>query len=373
MIRLGMNLILTVLLVCFAGSTDLPAQTTNQIPDFKEVYDLLRAHATGLSADELNRAAVRGLLSELAPKVSLVGNGSSASTSGAEPLVAKTNVLEGGFAYVRVGRVSDGLADALRDACQGLSGTNKLNGLVLDLRYTGGDNYAAAAAAADLFVKKEQPLLNWGEGMVKSKAKDQALASPLAVLVNSQTTGAAEALTAVLRQAGAGLVLGNPTAGQAMLTQDFPLQNGQRLRIGTTPVQLGDGTAISAQGVQPDISVAVNAQNERAFYADPFRWIPKSNLFAGSDISLTNSAAGTNHPARRPRFSEAELVRERREGADQEDAGAGSAKLSPSPKSEANSSETLDGGTEAPIVHDPVLARALDLLKGLAVVRQYRS
>ena len=46
-------------------------------PDFKEVYESIRAHVAGLSEAELNRAAVQGLVSALGPKVTLVTNGAS--------------------------------------------------------------------------------------------------------------------------------------------------------------------------------------------------------------------------------------------------------------------------------------------------------
>ena len=62
--------------------------------------------------------------------------------------------------------------------------TNKLEGVVLDLRYAAGDDYASAAATAELFIKKEQPLLDWGTGMVRSKDKSDAISVPVAVLVN---------------------------------------------------------------------------------------------------------------------------------------------------------------------------------------------
>ena len=58
----------------------------------------------------------------------------------------------------------------------------------------------------------------------------------------------------------------------------------------------------------------------------------------------------------RRRFNEAELVREKREGA--------------SFDLEVND---RNGEPERPLVHDPALARALDLLKGLAVVRHSGS
>src|SRR5213082_1308846 len=40
---------------------------TNEAPDFKEVYELLRANLAGTDEAGLNRAAVQGLLTQLAP------------------------------------------------------------------------------------------------------------------------------------------------------------------------------------------------------------------------------------------------------------------------------------------------------------------
>ena len=262
-------------------------------------------------------------------------------------------MFDGDIAYVRVERVGEGLANAVREACKKLGATNKLAGVILDLRYAAGDDYASAAATAELFVKKAQPLLNWGNGMVRSKDNSDALSVPVAVLVNRQTVGAAEALAAVLRETGAGLVLGSSTAGQAMIAQEFPLKNGERLRIATAPIQLGHGSALSQQGLKPDIAVEVTLADERTFYADAYKMPSRTELLAGGSPGLTNSASGTNRPARRPRFNEAELVRERREGI-----------------SEADMTALREREPEKPLVNDPALARALDLLKGLALVRQ---
>src|SRR6185503_15236598 len=96
-----------------------------------------------------------------------------------------------------------------------MASTNSLTGLVLDLRYAGGFDYSAAAATADLFVNAARPLLNWGNGVVSSQEKTNAIQVPVAVLVNGRTAGAAEALAAALRETGSGLILGGKTAGQA--------------------------------------------------------------------------------------------------------------------------------------------------------------
>jgi hypothetical protein len=348
----------TGLLGVLAIMAGAKAQTPAPAPDFKEVYDLVREHVAGLSEADLNRAAVQGLLSSLAPKVSLASVGAAAGGASEKLPVSKSTLLDGGIAYVRVGQVGEGLAKAVREACDKLGGTNKLQGVVLDLRYAGGDDYAAAANTADLFVKKERPLLDWGKGVVRSKEKEDALGWPVAVLVNHDTAAAAEALAAALRETGAGLILGHKTAGQAMIAQEFPLKDGQVLKVATAPVRLGDGSALPAQGLQPDITVEVSAQDERAYYADAFQPATKPAALAVGSLAATNQVSGTNRLARRPRFNEAELVRERKEGA--------GAELDLSAASNA-------GREDPPTVQDPALARALDLLKGLAVVRHSRS
>ena len=341
--------ILWVLIALLAQGLALADQAG---PDFKEVYDLIREHAGGIGQEELDRAAVKGLLWALAPRVSLITNESQNAGTAMAP-VMRSNLFEGGIAYVRVGRVESGLPQAVRRAADDVKGTNRLQGLVLDLRYAGGDDYASAAGVVDLFLKKEEPLLNWGNGVVHSKEKKDAISVPIAVLINRETKAAAEALAAAVRQTGTGLILGSRSAGEAMVARDYPLKNGDKLRIATARIEVGDNSVISPEGVKPDIQVDVPSEDERMYYADAFRVLPSPELSVNTSLSLTNqgAGAGTNRIVRR-RFNEAELVRERREGA------------------------TFDldvndrnGEPEKPMVHDPALARALDLLKGLAVVR----
>ena len=57
MIRLGKYSWLMVLLAILATALNTRS-ATNSTPEFKEVYDLIRTHVTGLSETELNRAAV---------------------------------------------------------------------------------------------------------------------------------------------------------------------------------------------------------------------------------------------------------------------------------------------------------------------------
>jgi hypothetical protein len=169
-------------------------------------------------------------------------------------------------------------------------------------------------------------------------------------LINRRTAGAAEALAAVLRQERIGLILGGPTAGEAYVFKEFPLESGQRLRVATQRVKLAGGEWIGSEGVKPDIAVVVDPAEEQAWFDDPYL-LPKGALAAGAATPV----ASTNSPRRR--ITEAELVRQQREGNPDEDLPVTRPREEP----------------VKPLVRDPVLARALDLLKGLAIVRPARS
>jgi hypothetical protein len=348
------------LLAVLAGPARAGADVTNAAPDFHEVYNLIREHLAGANAADLDQAAVQGLLRQLHSKVSLVAAGSDTNSNAQAPLVDGTKMYDGGIGYLRVQRVGDGLADKLAAAFRDLAGgTNVIEGVVIDLRYARGRDYAAAAAAADDFLTKERPLLDWGNGVVRSTAKSDAILVPLVVLVNEETAGAAEALAAVLRETAGALVIGSTTAGEATIDQEFSLSTGQKLKIATATVKLGNGETLSANGLVPDIPVTVSADDEKAYYDDPYKEIAKPlTLVADLGGGGTNSA-GTNHP--RILINEADLMRERkaRPGLDMDYAPLYS-----------DTSPTAD--TKVPVVLDPVLGRALDLIKGISVLRSPR-
>jgi C-terminal processing protease CtpA/Prc len=223
------------------------------------------------------------------------------------------------------------------------------------LRFASGNDYAAAAALADCFLNSEQPLLEWGAGSASATKKLDPIVTPVAILVNSLTSGAAEALAAALREANIGLILGDTTAGQANIFKEFTLDNGEKLRIATAQVKLGDGTVL-AHGLRPDIAVDESLVDERAYLDDPYKVLHPAEL-AKNESNTNSNAASANQPAHHP-TNEAELVRERREG------------QSPDDDETTDAEPAAADATAPPVMGDAALARALDLLKGLAVLQQ---
>jgi C-terminal processing protease CtpA/Prc len=311
---------------------------------FEELRAVIQTNLPGVTPTEVEQRAAEGLLHAFRGKVQLIDPAAEARTP---TNIATSTVIDGGIGYVRVTTVSPGLPAQLTQHLRALATTNQLKGLVLDLRFAQGHDYAAAAAVADLFVTDARELLDAGTGPICSSAKTNAFTAPVVALVNGETAGAPEALAALLRETGVGLILGQTTIGAAMTTKELSLAGGQLLRIAAAPVRLAGGAIVPTAGVVPDISVTVPAAAERAYWQDPYT-LP-AHLTAP-----TNTVAGaTNRSSRRTRTNEADLVRARREGVESNEDPM---RREPEP--------------ETPVIRDPALGRAVDLLKGLAVVRR---
>lgn len=321
--------------------TDTPG--TNSV-SFEEIQNLIRKHLAGVTDAELNDAAVKGLLNEFRPHV-VLGHAPTATANSHDTNspVTKADRFRKDFGYLRVESVRSGLRAALQAGIDDLLKDGALHGLVIDLRFCGGADYAEAANAASLFGKTDGPILRVGDKTYSGASNSAAVLIPVMALTNGSTSGAGEALAAALRFIKAGLVIGEKTAGEAMQFEEFTLSNGQVISIASKPVELGDGTAIPRKGLTPDIGIDSSIADDRHYMDNPY-W-------------ASESSEEIKEPALQHRITEADLVRQRREGLPLQDI------ISSEPDRPANMPK---------LVKDPALGRALDMLKALSVVQTWK-
>jgi hypothetical protein len=331
-----------LLLAGYGAGLQAETSETGKFPEYNQVLELIRSHLVGVNEEELNRAAVRGLVAELGAKAELVAGNEEAREEGGKTLLSKKEIFDSGFAYLRVGEVARGLAAEMKSALVELGAANQVRGLVIDLRYAEGEDYAAVVEAADSFFATEQLLLTWDDRKGFSREKQEANDLPLAVLINGETRGAAEALAAVLKQAG-GLLIGERTAGLAHVTKEYPLSHGYRLRLAGGVVQAGEAHKLTGVGVGPDIAIQVSREDEKVYFDNAYAVLPRWSGQRPNDRTA-------QVPPRR--MNEAELVRRQREGFNLESSSA-------RPEAETK-----------PVVTDPSLGRALDFLKGMAALQK---
>lgn len=325
---LGKRMAILVLLTTFAGSGWAKSPPEMQL--FDEIYHVIRTNLTGLDLEQFEKEAIRGLLRHTHGNAELVRK-----RKPAHELTETFKVFDESYGYLRIRFVEAGLAEAIRVLVEGSKSDGDLSGLMLDLRFASGWDYQAAVSAANEFMNKDRSQLLVGELHLRTVPNPNPIEGPITVLVNSETSGAAEVLAALLRRNDVGLIIGNKTAAKTKVFSEFELSSGSKIRVAVGEVRFDDGQTVSEKGLTPDISVDVELDKEREFFADAY-------------------AAPKGRKARN-RMSEAQLVRNLK------------LRLNPDLK--------LEKTTEMPTdreVFDPVLARALDLLKGLRTIGSSR-
>jgi len=251
----ALSLLTAVVLLCGA-ERNFQAYATDGPPtlSYEEIFSLVSSNLPGAKSVELSRAAALGLINQLQPQVQLI---SADDTNSIKVAATRGTTVENSYAVIRLAGLEGTVVSEFKLAFQGLSSSNKLKGVVLDLRFCDGRDYKAATDIADRFLSTAQPLFNSGGTNIESTAKSDAITLPVALLVNQQTSGASELLAALLRQAAGAVVIGSQTAGGARIFQDYPLSTGQKLRIAKADLQLPNGLSLSAKGIVPDITIHV--------------------------------------------------------------------------------------------------------------------
>ena len=181
---------------------------------------------------------------------------------GAVPAVETADLLGGDLAYLRLNGLFAGTADEVLPYLTNWQARGRF-GLVLDLRGADGRDAESALAVAGRFEQSDRLLARWEDTRGKELAVRKApagapLAMPLLVLVDGETTGAAELLAATLAGSVRGaLLVGDPTSGDPLLREALPLDEQRFAWVATRRLVTADRTVFDGrQGVQPDVTLA---------------------------------------------------------------------------------------------------------------------
>jgi len=318
-----MRILLGIMLFVAAQGTGLTATSTGvELRPASEVIDLLKSNYVDhdkLDGKLLNDATVAGILQALGPGAQIItpdapaSNGTDTVAAPPPAPLARAEIIEPDIGYLRIIDLSDATPAAVDMELKKFSTAN-VSGMLLDLRFAGGTNFAAAAVVACRFVGDDRNLFAIKGAAAEPKvfstgactatlgAAAALREAPLLVLINSETRGAAEALAGALRAHNRAILAGSKTAGAPVATRDLPLGDGRVLRLATAKVLLpADETKsvftgeVFPAGLTPDIAIKIDAKIER-----------EAVLNAAADVTLT---ASLQPKELKRRFGEADLVR----------------------------------------------------------------
>jgi carboxyl-terminal processing protease len=171
-------------------------------------------------------------------------------------------LLEGGYAYVRINHFSDTTAGDLERTVQDLrtkqGGT--LQGLVLDLRNNPGGVLEAGIDVADAFLDKGTIVSASGRAadsrfVMKAAPGDLIEGAKLTLLVNGGSASSSEIVAGALRDNRRATIVGRTTYGKGSVQTVMPLSAGRALKITTSRYYTPSGESINEKGIRPDVVV----------------------------------------------------------------------------------------------------------------------
>lgn len=190
------------------------------------------------------------------------------------PVRPERRMLAEGTGYLKVAEITPRSGDEVKGELDALRRAGA-RALVLDLRGTGAGVPAAGVKVAELFLSGGEVGKLAGEKAVEQALNaDPARSSwdkPVAVLVDSGTSGAAEVVTAALLDAGRGPVVGEHTFGRAAVQKIVPLPEGALLLTVAKYVS-PKGTPVHGKGIEPSVPVETpetDEEDEDAPAGDP--------------------------------------------------------------------------------------------------------
>jgi hypothetical protein len=259
-----------------AGATPKPLRDlVNQLDQtgLQEVIEELRSNyldPSALTNQEINQAAVEGLLSRLGPGATIQTRAQAEQP--ARNYSFRSDLFEKQFGYVRLGTFTQQNLAQLDDVLHDLVARGA-GGLILDLRtMPPGSDFQLAADILARFVPKGRVLFKVaqqkeGRERLYTSVTDPIFSGAIAVLVSPENAGTAEAVAGTLRSEVHALIIGQKTSGRAVEYERYLVGDGLVLTVAVGKLVIPDTPTIFPNGLTPDISVSFPKPQQAAVLA----------------------------------------------------------------------------------------------------------
>lgn len=223
---------------------------------------------------------VRGLLAEgdeAALDVGLLGADGKSRTVAvervrrAESSLTDVEDLPAGMGYLRAAGLFEGAGAEIAAALERWQAADKF-GAILDLRGANGVAEGEIPAVAALFAPTGPVLYMLADRLGNEIAAVESgpapkSSLPLMVLVDEETSGAAERLAAVLAGGVQGaMIIGRETAGDPLIREPKKLSTGRYALLATRQLKTPDGMVYAGVGgVRPDVAITDSALDETVY------------------------------------------------------------------------------------------------------------
>jgi len=166
----------------------------------------------------------------------------------------KASQIENSVGYFKISNFATSTYEEMQSA---FSQLNTASGAIIDLRNNPGGLIQSAVDVAGLFVKRgvitSYKLAD--EEKVYSVSNPKPIKVPLVIIVNRNTSSAAEMFAAAMQDRNRGVVIGERTYGKGSVQDFVELKDGSKLEITVALYLTPAGRSIEGVGVTPDLVV----------------------------------------------------------------------------------------------------------------------
>ena len=170
--------------------------------------------------------------------------------------------MENEIGYLRVTQFTEQTEEGMIEALEGMAAAadGALQGVVVDLRNNPGGLLDQAVAAADIFLERGEIVSTRGrhednDKRFNARPGDLAGGVPIVVLINGGSASASEIVAGALQDHRRAVVMGTRPFGKGSVQTVVPLPGHGAMRLTTARYYTPAGVSIQAAGIQPDIVV----------------------------------------------------------------------------------------------------------------------
>jgi len=160
-------------------------------------------------------------------------------------------ILEGNIGYINLNQFTEGCAREVRRAFIDLK-KRGATALVFDLRNNGGGSEAEAVDIVNLWVGKDQTIvenrgkISQANHAYKTRLEPVDTEMPLVVLVNGETASASEITSGALQDLDRAVILGTRTYGKGLVQIPLDMPYNTNLKLTTSKYYIPSGRCIQA-------------------------------------------------------------------------------------------------------------------------------
>jgi carboxyl-terminal processing protease len=161
-------------------------------------------------------------------------------------------ILDKDIGYIVLSCFIKKAAKELKHAYNELNATNKLKGLIIDLRNNGGGLMSEALDIVSMFVKKGEKIVTT-KGKIKNQNKTFRtnlepvnLDIPLVILINNNSASASEIVSGSIQDLDRGVIIGQRSFGKGLVQNTFPLYDNNLAKITVAKYYIPSGRCIQS-------------------------------------------------------------------------------------------------------------------------------